>query len=100
MHTIVSFTMNMLTYSESSGGVDRATDYTIENHMVHYTEEGLPYATYSFTAGDVIVYMRITFKIVKYGFSLGIEFPNVIGISIVIICAFASIAILYKMGEA
>ena len=70
--------------------------YVINNDIPQYTTP----TKYTLTASDVVDPMRITFKIVKYSFSLGIEFPNVIGISIVIICAFASIAILYKMGEA
>ena len=72
---------------KSSGGVDRATDYTIENRMVRYTTEGLPYATYSLTAGDVIEYMQIKFNIVEYGyvtFKIDLTPTTIIGIMLII----------------
>jgi len=73
-------------------------EFTISN-MITQNVGGTATSKFSLTAGDVVDHMRITFKIVKYGFSAGIEFPNVIGISIIMICVFVSIAILYKMRK-
>ncbi|MCR6691380.1 MAG: hypothetical protein MRT15_03240 [archaeon YNP-LCB-003-016] len=72
--------------------------FNIEN-LITERVGGVVTPKFSLTAGDVVDHMRITFKIVKYGFSAGIEFPNVIGISIIMICVFVSIAILYKMRK-
>lgn len=73
-------------------------EFTISN-MITENVGGTVISRFSLTTGDVVDHMRITFKIVKYGFSAGIEFPSVIGISIIIICVFASIAILYNMRK-
>jgi len=86
---------------ESSGGAERATDYTIENRMILYTKEGLPYPTYSLTAGDVIEYMQVKFKIVEYGYAtlkIDLTPTTIIGI-ILVVASCASIPILIRKAR-
>jgi len=56
--------------------------YTIENSFIsEYTTS----VKYTLTAGDVVDYMRITFKIVEEGYGIKFESINVAGILIVLI---------------
>lgn len=69
-----------------------AQTYTIDNDIPQYAAP----TKYTLTAGDVVDYMRITFKIVEEGYGIKFESINVAGILIVLISVFIVAVIVWR----
>jgi hypothetical protein len=85
----------------SSASAERIFDYIIENRLILRSQEGFTYDTYSLTAGDVIEYMQVKFKIVEYGYAIlkiDLTPTTIIGI-ILVVASCASIPILIRKAR-